>query len=389
MPPAHDRLSRAKTRLLLDAPYFGTLAGRLETEPDDDIAAFLSDGTQLRYNPDYLNSLDDDALAFVLANGAMHAALAHEKRREKRHGWLWQLATDHAVNALLVQNGFTLPPQVVYDPRFDGMYAEEIYRILKDEIKNEEYGDDASDDTGYNEENRRKQNPLQNAEGDRDPEKKRPAMEVENVPEAQLFEHFERQLRERLERRGELPAGLERFFTPTQQAVIDWRSELAHVLSRHLRSDYRMLPPSKKLLYEQIYLPSAASETLEAVLAVDSSGSVDETLLGRFVAEVESLLETFDDYRIDLLVCDAKIQRHRQCFPGESLEPEIVGGGGTDFRPVFSWIERHRPHAELLLYFTDLDGRFPEASPYIDTVWIVPSSDREAPFGRTVVIGDV
>jgi len=385
---AQEKLGKAKAKLLLDSPYFGTLASRLELDVSDDIAGFLSNGLKLEYNPEYVEGLDEGECEFMLANGAMHAALVHERRQQGRMSWLWQLATDHAINAMLVENGFALPPHVNYEPRFEGMYAEAIYAQLKDEIRNEEYSDDARNDTGYNENNQRKRDELKNAEGDRDPDKKRPQMEAENTVDETLFGHFEKAVREQMDKQGDTPAGLERFFLPTATAEIDWRSELSHALNRHLQSDYRMLPPSKKLLYERIYLPSPTSETLDLVIAVDSSGSVDERLLGRFIAEVESLLESFPDYRIELLVCDARVQSHRQFYPGEPLAFDLKGGGGTDFRPVFEWISVHAPMAPLLLYFTDCDGRFPDAAPFVDTVWITPAGDKTAPFGRMIVISD-
>jgi len=381
-----EKLGKAKARLLLNAPYFGTLASRLELTASDAIPGFLSNGLRLEYNPDYVETLDDRECEFMLANGAMHAALVHERRQNGRMSWLWQLATDHAINTMLVQNGFALPPQVNYDPRFEGMYAEAIYAQLKDEIKNEEFNDDERNDTGYNENNRRKRDELKNAEGDHDPDKKRPQMEVENSVDESLFEHFEKAVRERMAQQGDTPLGLERFFVPSPKSIIDWRSALSHVLSRHLKSDYRMLPPSKKLLYNHIYLPSSTSETLDIVIAIDSSGSVDEVLLGRFIAEVESLLETFSDYRVELLVCDAKVQSHRQYYPGEPLAFALKGGGGTDFRPVFEWTQRHAPMAPLLLYFTDCDGRFPDTEPFMDTVWVTPAPERSVPFGTVIAL---
>jgi predicted metal-dependent peptidase len=211
-------------------------------------------------------------------------------------------------------------------------------------------------------------------------------MEVENVVDESLFEHFEKAVREMMEQRGDTPLGLDRFFTPTATTTIDWRSELSHALNRHLHNDYRLMPPSKKLLYNHIYLPAPTSETLELVIAIDSSGSVDETLLGRFIAEIESLLETFSDYRVELLVCDAKVQSHREFYPGEPLRYDLKGGGGTDFRPVFDWIERHLPMASMLLYFTDLDGSFPRTVPHIETIWITPDNEKTAPYGNKITI---
>lgn len=383
---AEQKLGRAKARLLLNSPYFGTLASRLELDTSDEIPGFLSNGLKLEYNPEYVLSLGADECEFMLANGAMHAALVHERRQNGRMSWLWQLATDHAINAMLVQNGFALPPHVNFEPRFEGMYAEAIYAQLRDEISNEAFNEDENNDTGFNENNRRRQDELKNAEGDHDPDKKRPKMEVENSIDESLFESFEKSVREQMEKQGDTPLGLERFFIPHAAPELDWCSLLSHALNRHLRSDYRMLPPSKKLLYKHIYLPSPTSETLELVIAIDSSGSVDEGVLGRFIAEIESLLETFTDYRIALLVCDAKIQSHREFYPGEPITFELKGGGGTDFRPVFDWCERHAPDAPLLLYFTDLDGRFPDSPPRIDTCWI-SASHQTPPFGQHIFIG--
>ena len=139
---AQEKLGKAKAKLLLDSPYFGTLASRLELDVSDDIAGFLSNGLKLEYNPEYVEGLDEGECEFMLANGAMHAALVHERRQLGRMSWLWQLSTDHAINAMLVENGFALPPHVNYEPRFEGMYAEAIYAQLKDEIRNEEYSDD-------------------------------------------------------------------------------------------------------------------------------------------------------------------------------------------------------------------------------------------------------
>ena len=127
----------------------------------------------------------------------------------------------------------------------------------------------------------------------------------ENVAQEEAFEQLAREALAKMQKRGELPGGIERFFVPGGEPKIDWRQELYLTLERYDRNDYKTMPPSKKLLYMGTYLPSLDSELFRAVIAVDSSGSVDELLLGVFIAEVESLMLTFPNYRIDLLVCDA------------------------------------------------------------------------------------
>lgn len=388
-PRLKQKISEAKVRLLVDYPYFGTLASKLELQKNDNIQAYLSDGVRFEYNDEYLLGLTQDELAFALSNGAMHAALAYENRQKGRMSWLWQLATDHAINAMLAANGLEPPIMIDLDPRFEGMYAEEIYAILKDEIRNQEFDDDESNETGFNEENKRKQQQMKDAEGDHDPDKKREKMEVENVEqkiaEEEMFEQFANEALEKIANQGDLPLEIERFFTVTDSSRVDWRRELYNAIDRHYHDNYRMMPPSKKLLYSGIYLPSLYSDTLRLTIAIDSSGSVDEQLLSLFMSEVEAILIHFPNYVIDMIVCDAKIQEYRQFLTGEALDIEIKGGGGTDFRPVFDLIEERLEAPSLLLYFSDTKGSFPQSEPFYEVMWI-SSEESDVPFGRVLVI---
>jgi len=390
-PLLKKKISEAKAKLLVDYPYFGTLASRLELHKNDNIQAFLSDGIRFEYNDDYLMELSQDELAFALSNGAMHAALAYENRQKGRMSWLWQLATDHAINSMLAANGLEPPMAIDLDPRFEGMYAEEIYAILKDEIRNEEFDDDESNETGFNEENRRKQEQMKNAEGDHDPDRKREKMEVENVEkriaEEEMFEQFANEALEKTANQGDLPLEIDRFFSVTDSSRVDWRKELYNAIDRHYHDNYRMMPPSKKLLYSGVYLPSLYSDTLRLAIAIDSSGSVDELLLSLFMSEVEAILIHFPSYVIDMIVCDAKIQNYKQLLSGEALEIEVKGGGGTDFRPLFTFIDEKLEMPSLLLYFSDTKGTFPETEPNYETIWI-SGEMNELPFGRVIVIED-
>ena len=126
-----EKLQKARARLMLEAPYFGEIAASLRMAATPEIPTFLATGEVLRFNPGWIESLESEELEAVLANAAMHRVLGHEERRERRLGRLWQLATDYAVNALLVRNGFRLP---------EGMlYAEEIYAELRAQLpENEE-----------------------------------------------------------------------------------------------------------------------------------------------------------------------------------------------------------------------------------------------------------
>jgi predicted metal-dependent peptidase len=63
----------------------------------------------------------------------------------------------------------------------------------------------------------------------------------------------------------------------------------------------------------------------------------------------------------------------------------IKGGGGTDYRPVFDYIEANLPMNTMLLYFTDGDGWFPKYPPSYEVLWAL-SRTAKVPFGRPLVI---
>jgi len=299
MQNTNKKISQAKAKLLVDYPYFGTLAAKIEVVINDNIEAFKSNGRKLEVNSDYLQNLELSEMEFVFANGAMHASLAHEMRKNNRSGWLWQMATDMAVNDMLVQNGLDMPYGAQYRQRFIGMYAEEIYAELKDDILRDdedlEYEADNTDDV----ETKDEQNNQEKEENSQTQEQ----LQEELLAEQLLAEEAISLLESKMNT-GEAPATIERFFQVNDFGKIDWRNELRIALDKYFRDDYVVMPPSKKLLYSGIYLPSNVSQTFRLVIAVDSSGSIDEVLLNEFLSEVNFLMTLVQNYQIELLYCD-------------------------------------------------------------------------------------
>jgi len=148
-----------------------------------------------------------------------------------------------------------------------------------------------------------------------------------------------------------------------------------------------MFPSNKKHLYRGVALPSVYGEELQIAVAVDTSASVDEETLGRFLIELEGIMQLFPHYTIELIECDAKIQHVQTLTPTEPLVATLHGGGGTDFRPVFTYLEEAGAGWKFLIYFTDGEGRFPDTIPAIDTLWVL-SQACEVPFGERIMIED-
>lgn len=378
------KISQAKAKLLVDYPYFGTLAAKLELVYNDNIEAFRGDGKKLEYSPDFLQNATLSELEFVLANGAMHVSLAHESRKNGRSGWLWQMATDMAINDMLVQNGLDMPYGAQYRKRFTGMYAEEIYAELKSDMLREEDNLEYEADDASDVQNKEKNKQNADKEKHLSQEEEQTQLQEELLQE-QLMAEEAISLLTRESKKGEAPLQIERFFTIENMGKIDWRDELKSAIDRYFKDDYTLLPPSKKLISQGIYLPSNVSQTFRIVVAIDSSGSVDDTLLSEFLSEVNFLMSMVARYQIELLVCDEKIQEHKTFTSGEALECSVKGGSGTDFRPVFAFVQREFDDVKLLLYFSDLQGTFPHEPPNYEVKWVSPKQE-EVPFGTVIVL---
>ena len=136
----------------------------------------------------------------------------------------------------------------------------------------------------------------------------------------------------------------------------------------------------------------------ELVIAIDTSYSTKGEMVKHFLEETLAILEDKDAFfskcRVHILECDDRIREDILIENAEEMERyresfEVNGGYGTDFRPVFHYIEDLRKKGELkelkaLLYFTDGRGRYPKYAPNYTAAFVFPKGedidDENAPF---------
>jgi hypothetical protein len=144
--PAVIRIQKARTTLLLDHPFFGSLLFRLKGRENRSIATMATDGVSLYYNPEFVATLNSATLTGVLAHEVMHPALQHHLRRSKRNPRRWNEACDYAINPLLLDAGLSLPDGILVDHRFRGMSAEQIYNLREAEAQPQSGGQNSTND---------------------------------------------------------------------------------------------------------------------------------------------------------------------------------------------------------------------------------------------------
>lgn len=377
-------LQKAKSQLTIKHPYFGMLASRLRSERSDKVSSYASDGKRFLYDDAFIARRSIEELMFILTNAVMHHVLAHQQRRLERKGSLWQLATDYAINDILHKDGLRIPQGANYDEAYSGMYAEEIYALLKEEYY-------AGIDDVFDTETSELTTPGLPAELDETQDDAGAFGDLREIadgldPQTESEWDYAASLsQEAAQRKSAMPSGLDRLAKMVKANDVDWRFELYNAINRHMRDNYAFMPPNKKHIHRGFVLPSLTSDTLSLCVAVDTSGSIDDALLGAFMAEFKTIMTNFPSVKIELLIADAKIHGHYTFQGGERLDFALKGGGGTDYRPVFEYIDANLPMNTMLLYFTDGDGWFPKIPPSYEVLWAL-SRKTKVPFGRPLVI---
>ncbi len=427
MKPAHqttaEKLTRARTRLVLDQPFFGTLSLRLKLMPGS-LPTMATDGLRIVYNPVFVNQLKPTELEGTLAHEVLHCALGHHCRRGNRDPRLWNEAADLAINPILIKNGFTLPAGALIDPALANLSAEEIYdRLLRkrsersaapNQPKQPRNGDGGKANNSP-QETQGAGTPDSNLESSHQPgsnqtgrttgeapdegsmraggfgevwdaadEQGHPASPAEKRRQEHEWNIAAEQALRSAKACGHEPGGVDRPLSESRQSHQDWRAILRDFIAAAAPSDYRWTPPNRRYIASGMYLPSVERRGLgEIVIVVDTSGSIGKRELEQFAAEISAISEEAQPEAIHVVYCDAAVQSVQEFRASEPVKLEPKGGGGTDFRPAFEWVAENVIAAACLIYLTDLCcDSYPEVPDY-PVLWVTESR-RTGPFGDTI-----
>ena len=150
---------------------------------------------------------------------------------------------------------------------------------------------------------------------------------------------------------------------------------------------YEKMPLIEPLEYKEI------KAIKEFVIAIDTSGSTSGELVQKFVQKTYNILKSTESFftkiNLHIIQCDADIQEDKKITCQEDFDEylktmQIRGLGGTDFRPVFQYVERLRKDKEFanlkgMIYFTDGYGEFPAKKPDYDTAFVFIDDEYNNP----------
>ena len=370
-----NSFTKARSRLLLDNPFFGTLALKLLPKEDTSQPSGYTDGKVLGYNPKWFEKLSSQQQVGFIAHEIMHIVYMHIFRREQRHPKKWNVAADYVINYNLVHDcRMVLPDGALIDEQYKGMTTEHVYNLLpepEDEDGNSIPWDDLPEDFGGS-----------GAVRDGAPSN------GSSTKEQQKWTIDINQAYEAAKMAGKLPGGLSKIIDEIVKPKVNWKAVLTKFLTSTAKNDYSWVKPNRRFLGQDMYLPSLYSERLESiVVAVDTSGSITDEELQIFASETSAILASMDPEKIEFLQCDTAINQHdtytRESLP---LKVEFKGRGGTDFAPVWEYIEENHLNPKACIYLTDLyPCDWGEQPPY-PVLWISTTDVDNVPFGEVTRI---
>ena len=404
-----EQLTRDRQRLLIRWPFLGGIIMRMELIPvrDDRLNTAATDGDNIFVDINFYAKLNQDERLFVLAHEIWHCVFLHFARRQNRDPFLFNIATDLEIHFALTDEKMCEPFVLPHDPNWRGLSAEEIYEKLPKLVKQKEKapsfvrvsGKNRNDAFGSGEESFDKhiyqgddlpEVPEENAEGGASG-KGECVIDGEYAPRvsAESTEHSRARViasAQQIERtQGTLPAGLKGILERLQRPSLPWQELLKQFVTACYGGKRRWLPPSRRHVWQDLYLPSMRDESLKAVVALDTSGSTYYDL-PLFFGELVSLMKSFGRFDLEVIQCDAKIQNvehyTQDKLPPPDKEWEVKGYGGTDFRPVFKYVKAHS-QPDLMVFFTDGYGTAPLRPPAYPVMWILTDDGQSpVPWGR-------
>ena len=408
MDPKLDRevreiLTTARVGLLLKASFFGNLATRLKlVNADEWCPTAATDGRNFYYNCKFIKLLRPKEVEFLFGHEVLHCVYDHFGRRGERDPMLWNIADDYCVNGDLKKHGvgeFITSVPCLYDKKYEGLCAEEVYDILyekadkidigklMDQMIDEHLDGEGDDDSGGSGE--------EGEDGDKKG-KGRPKLSDEDRQQIkdEIKEAMLSAVAADADGAGNLPAGVRRILKDLTEPKMNWRELLRMQLESTIKSDYTWMKTGRKGWDMDAIMPGMKLEPMiDIAVAIDTSGSIGEAMLKDFLSEIQGIMESFPAYKIHVVSFDTETYNPVQ-YDSDNLDTicdyEPAGGGGTDFDCVYQYLKHNEIEPKRLVMFTD---GYPYGSwgdeNYTETVFILHGTRSIVPpFGQYAYYGE-
>lgn len=383
-----QRIERASVSLMRDRDFMflaGILVyGNTEVVSDPDITA-RTDGVNVLYGEQFIDKLTDPELMGLVLHEKLHCAFKHMSTWQHYYDenpLLANMACDFVINLIILDRSridrfVTLPAGGCIDEQYRGMDAGEVYRLLV-----QKYGDDAGAQAQLGMSGGFDDHDWSNAAG----------MSQEEIEE--LTRGVDQALRQGSILASKAGANVDRSITDMLEPKVDWRTALREFVSNSKPGDdyttFRRI--DRRFTSQGMTMPTPYSDHVHrVVLAVDTSGSIDNQTLAEFLAEAQGVCESVKPDMVDIMYWGDSVAAH-EVYEGATIQTmrsstKPRGGGGTAPSCVTQYMRDNNIRPDCIVVLSDgyvgddWGGAWPAP-----TLWCLNSKHITAPVGVTVHI---
>ena len=356
---------------LMRSPEFALFAGLFmvgKTSVVDMPITARTNGRDAQYGREFVDSLTDKELAFLVMHENMHKAYRHLTTWEALHDvdhHCANAACDYVINIQLVDldpdEKLIAIPRVdgkvmgLLDPAYCGMDTKQVFDILRK--KKEEDGEEGEEgeDGGKGTD---RQDGDKSGHGGFDEHDWKEAVDGMTEEEKQeLADDIDQALRQGGIYAGKVGGKMSREIAEMLTPKVNWREVLRGFVKTSLkdRDSPSWRKAHKNYLWQDIILPSIMGKRIKHLaVGIDTSGSIQGPILDAFLSELNKIIKDVNPDRVDVMYWDTNVAGH-ETYTGAKTDivkrTSPVGGGGTDpdCVPVFMKEKAIAPDALVIL----------------------------------------
>jgi len=390
------RLMLSRMRILCRHGFYGLLLMHMTFGLDEYCRTAYTDAVRICFSPDFLETLSDSELDFIMLHEILHVVLQHcmTYRAGYKYDDNRNIAADIVVNSMILSQANNKPEAIMIhhqelmhiapNGKEGHLYTtEQVYAMLpklpskrKESIcgsvvkksksssksvdDHSHWGDHADDD-------------------------------LQSVWEKRIFDACGAILETNpTNRRGLIPSFILRRPNELKKPQTDWRTLLNDFVQEET-ADYSFNPPDRRFHESSFFLPAfndTEASVKDILFMVDTSGSITDSMLTAAYSEIKAAIEQFDGKLQGWLGFFDHAVTTPQPFCGETELQKIrpIGGGGTDFQIIFEYVMQHMQNdpPSCIIILTDGYAPFPEEALAngIPVLWLINNEDVQPPWGK-------
>lgn len=369
-----DRITRSRTQCMKHEKFMAMASVMMigTWEVCDKTPTAYTTGKKTVFGRKFVDALNDPQTRWLILHEYFHVMLKH--MIVWKHLWdedaeLANVSADIVINNWLdntagPKNGgfLEMPPGGCLDHQYDGMDTGEVFRKLKQQNQGKGKGKSGQPGQGqpgqpggFDEHDFQGSGDDDGEDGAGSPTDKLTEKEMETFSKM-----IDEAIRQGAHLAGKIGGNVSREFAELLEVAVPWEDQLRDFVSTQTKGNDMATwrRPSRRWMTRDIRMPAHISENINRItIGIDTSGSISQRDLTRFLTEVKGACEAVNPDIVDIIYWDYEVAGHEE-YEHVSVDQIVSqtrprGGGGTRIGSMKEYMLKKNIKPDCILVFTD------------------------------------